>query len=77
MKTEFMKIYYTKNKIIRFYETNDENEITERKSQMKKQMFARSCQDKQIENERRDERNQGFCKHCFCLLPKSGICNCQ
>lgn len=77
MDTKFMKVYYTRNKTVRFYETSDEDEIMTMKLQQKKQMFARSCQDKQIEKERREERNQGFCKHCFCLLPKSGICNCQ
>ena len=71
-----MKIYYTKNKTVRYYETDDENEIAAVQTQQRKQMYARMQENKRVEEERRQERSNGICTHCYCVLPRSGVCDC-
>lgn len=72
-----MKVYYSKNKKVYEFETLTEEETNYYKEQKSKQLLARSFQDKKIEYERRREKQNGICPHCYCLLPASRICNCQ
>lgn len=68
--------WYTKNHTNCFRESTDAevDELNERKRKLR---FALRMQEREEREAYDREHANGYCPKCHCLLPLSGICNCE
>jgi hypothetical protein len=70
-----MQGYYYKNKKLYTYELT-EAEALEALALRRKQLKARAMAEKKAQEEYKKEHVNGYCPHCFLLIPIGGQCEC-